>query len=144
MACLLSSLSDMLGMPITFLCQQHVWTLSATSLPLASHCQQLGSLCPPHALALPQNPEPHSSPDDAVQTLIRSLLRRNPTHRPSARALLKHPWICSPQSHGRHPSLDLTAHGVLPGISGQPCGHIMDLSHGPCADARLQILCLLA
>ena len=59
---------------------------------------------------------------EVVQTLIRSLLRRNPTHRPSARALLKHPWICSPQSHGRHPSLDLTAHGVLLCISGPTQG----------------------
>ena len=48
-----------------------------------------------------------------AQTLIRSLLRRNPQHRPTARALLKHPWIRSPQAHGRHPSLDLTMPGTL-------------------------------
>jgi len=32
---------------------------------------------------------------DEAKALVRSLLRRNPSRRPSAAALLQHPWVTS-------------------------------------------------
>lgn len=49
---------------------------------------------------------------EAAKGLIRSLLRRNPHHRPSAKSLLRHPWIIHCALHQRQPSLNLHSRGI--------------------------------